>query len=104
VLGETAGYYRYFDATAHAEFFYRCVRETVKRHLPGEFAYLEGYDRFVEWVQHIADMPADMLDLLHRFLRLNKGELSERARRKEFGALTPAEVREIEQIYEECLE
>jgi Fic/DOC family len=101
-LNDTADYYRFFDATAQAEFLYRSVSETVKHDLPEEVAYLEAYDRFVERVQQIVDMPSDTVDLLHRFLRQNEGALSQRARTKEFGALTPDEVREIEQIHNEC--
>lgn len=101
-LNETADYYRYFDATAHAEFLYRCVAETVERDLPEEVAYLEGYDRFVERVQQMVDMPTGMLDLLHRFLRRSDGKLSKRARTKEFSRLTPDEIARIEQAYEEC--
>lgn len=101
-LNETADYYRYFDATAHAEFLYRCVAETVERDLPEEVAYLEGYDRFVERVQQMVDMPTGMLDLLHRFLRRSDGKLSKRARTKEFSRLAPDEIARIEQAYEEC--
>lgn len=103
VLNETADHYRFFDATAHAEFLYRCVEEAVTRDLPEEVAYLEGYDQFIERVQQLVDMPSDTLDLLHRFLRQNEGVLSKRARTKEFSALTRAEVEQIEGIYEECL-
>ena len=80
VLNDTADYYRYFDATAHAEFLYRCVEATVERDLPDEVAYLESYDRFAERVQKIVDLPARTVDLLHRFLRQNGGRLSRRAR------------------------
>ncbi len=68
VVNDTADYYRYFDATLHAEFLYHCVETTVEHDLPEEVAYLEGYDRFVRGVQEIVDMPASTLDLLHRFL------------------------------------
>lgn len=102
VLNDTADYYRFFDATAQAEFLYRCVRETVVHDLPEEVAYLEAYDRFVERLQQIVDMPSDTVHLLQRFLRQNDGVLSQRARMGEFGALTAEEVSEIEQIYSEC--
>lgn len=103
VLNDTVDHYRFFDATTHAEFLYECVEETVTRDLPEEVAYLEGYDRFAQRVQQIVDMPADTIDLLHRFLRQNDGVLSKRARTKEFSALTSDEVAAIEGIYEECL-
>ena len=50
VVNDTADYYRYFDATLHAEFLYHCVETTVEHDLPEEVAYLEGYDRFVRGV------------------------------------------------------
>jgi hypothetical protein len=103
VLNETARYYRYFDATAHAEFLYHCVATTVEHDLPEEVAYLEGYDRFAAEVQHIVDLPARTVELLHRFLRQGDGRLSLHARRKELAALTQEEVGEIERLYAECV-
>jgi len=103
VLNDTADYYRYFDATAHAEFMYRCVEATVERDLPDEVAYLEGYDRFAERVQEIVDMPGGTVELLHRFLRQNGGRLSQRARAREFAALTDAEVGQVEALYAACV-
>lgn len=105
VLNETAQYYRYFDATAHAEFLYHCVATTVEHDLPEEVAYLEAYDRFATEVQHIVDLPARTVELLHRFLRQGGGRLSRRAREKEFAALTPEEAAAIERLYaEECVD
>lgn len=34
VLSETTPFYRYFDATAHSEFLYRCIEEAVEKDLP----------------------------------------------------------------------
>jgi len=102
VLNDTGDYYRYFDATPHAEFLYRCVEETVERDLPEEVAYLEAYDRFTAGVQEVVDMPARTVDLLHRFLRQNNGRLSKRARAGEFARLTDAEVARFEQLFQRC--
>lgn len=102
VLNDTTDYYRYFDATAHAEFLYDCVRQTVERDLPAEVGYLEAYDRFVRGVQEMVDMPASTVDLLHRFLRQNEGRFSGRARAREFAALTEAEVARVERIFSEA--
>jgi hypothetical protein len=101
VLNDTGDYYRYFDATAHAEFLYHCVRETVERDLPAEVGYLEAYDRFVRGVQEMVDMPTSTVDLLHRFLRQNQGRLSRRARTREFAALSDSEVIRVERLYTE---
>jgi Fic family protein len=102
VLNDTGDYYRYFDATPHAEFLYRCVEETVERDLPEEVAYLEAYDRFTAGVQEVVDMPARTVDLLHRFLRHNDGRLSKRAREGEFARLTDEEVARFEQLFQRC--
>lgn len=99
VLNDTADYYRYFDATAHAEFLYRCVEQTIEHDLPEEVAYLQAYDRFAHGVQEIADMPAEKIELLHRFLRQENGSLSKRARENEFAALTDKEAERIEALY-----
>jgi Fic family protein len=105
VLNETARFYRYFDATAHAEFLYDRVEETIERDLPREVAYLEGFDRFAERVQRLlGDMPRSTIDLLHRFLRQGEGRLSKRAREKEFAMLTDDEARAVEELWSECHE
>ena len=101
VLNETADYYRFFDATAHAEFLYQCVEETIERDLPEEVSYLEAYDRFTKGLQNMVDMPERKVGLLHKFLRQGKGYLSKRARTSEFQALTDDEVGLVEKLYED---
>jgi hypothetical protein len=103
VLNDTAPWYRYFDATAHAEFLYSCVEATIRADLPYEVAYLIAYDRFAEGVAAIADMPRTTVDLLHHFLAQNGGTLSNRARTREFSALTDDEAMKIEALYEAAM-
>jgi hypothetical protein len=103
VSNDTGDLYRYFDATAHAEFLFHCVRETLEQDLPEETRFLEAYDRFGARVQELVDMPAATLDLLFRLLRQNDGRLSARAREREFNALTDAEIGRVEAIHEEEL-
>jgi hypothetical protein len=103
VLNDTGDFYRFFDATPHTEFLYRCVQATIDEDLPQETAFLQAYDRFAARVQDIADMPGPTLDLLFRFLRQNNGTLSRRAREREFKDLTDAEAAAIEDIYAEQL-
>ncbi|MDE2796738.1 MAG: Fic family protein [Gemmatimonadota bacterium] len=103
VLNETADYYRYFDATPHAEFLYRCLERTVREDLPREVDYLERYDDFSARIQEeIADMPEGTIDILTRFLARNRGRLSGRARRGEFRLLTAPEVERVEVLYAKC--
>lgn len=103
VLNDTGDLYRYFDATAHAEFLYRCVAETVQTDLPAEVAYLEAFDRFAEAINRMVDMPEKTVHLLNTFLRQGEGKLSKRARTKEFAALTDDEVGYVERVYSETL-
>ncbi|MBP1848090.1 hypothetical protein J2046_006380 [Rhizobium petrolearium] len=99
VLNETADFYRYFDATPHAEFLFECVAQTIDVDLPAETAFLRAYDSFKAEVSRMIDMPDRLLDLLFRFLRHNDGKLSKRAREREFGPLTDGEATRIEAIY-----
>lgn len=103
VLNETADFYRYFDATSHAEFMFECVARTIDVDLPAETAFLKTYDSFKNEVSRMIDMPHRLLDLLFRFLSQNGGKLSKRAREKEFAALTEEEAARIEFIYCELL-
>jgi Fic family protein len=64
VLNDTADFYRFFDATPHAEFLYACVRQTIEQDLPNETRYLQNLDAFRAGVEN---------------LRQNGGRLSKRA-------------------------
>jgi hypothetical protein len=99
VTSDTADFYRFFDATPHAEFLFACVRRTIEEDLPKETDFLRRYDQFSERVQAVADMPDRTIDLLFRFLRQNDGRLSTRAREREFAALTDLEADRIECLY-----
>ena len=101
VLNDTADFYRFFDATPHAEFLFECVRRTIEVDLPNETDFLRRYDRFKECLQAIADMPDRTSDLLFRFLHQNAGRLSNRARKREFARLTDEETERIEHFYGE---
>ena len=101
VLNNTGDFYRFFDATPHAEFLYACVRKTIEEDLPNETDFLRRYDQFRQYVTDFVDMPDRTIDLLFRFLHQNEGRLSNRARAREFDALTDDEVQRIERIYQE---
>lgn len=102
VTNDTADFYRFFDATPHAEFLYSCVRRTIERDLPEEAGFLTRYDRFRAELASIVDMPDRTMDLLFRFVHQNGGRLSARARKKEFSRLTASEVEQIESLYAQC--
>ena len=103
ILNETADFYRYFDATPHAEFLYECVERTVDFDLPFETKFLKNYDNFRRQLEDIVDMPDRLSDLLFRFLHQNQGKLSKRARDNEFRQMTQTEIERIEEIYDGAL-
>jgi hypothetical protein len=100
VLNETADFYRFFDATPHAEFLYACVRKTIEEDLPRETKFLSHYDQFRGRIEAIVDMPDRTIDLLFRLLHQNGGQLSKRAREREFAQLTEAEAAFAEDAYQ----
>lgn len=99
VLNDTGDFYRFFDATPHAEFLYACVRKTIDEDLPNETNFLRSFDQFRAGVQNMIDMPERTLNNLLGFLRQNGGRLSKRALANEFAELTPDEVSQIEGLY-----
>ena len=102
VQNDTGDFYRFFDATPHAEFLYSCVQRTIEKDLPEEVDFLERYDRFCAGLATIVDMPDRTMDLLFRFLHQNGGQFSQRARDKEFSQLDKAEAEKIEVLYQQC--
>ncbi|WP_439184529.1 Fic family protein [Carboxylicivirga taeanensis] len=101
VTNQTIDYYRYFDATAQAEFLYDCVLDTINIVIPEEVNYLKHYDEFKRYIDNQLEMPDKLIATLVRFLEQNNGQLSKRARSKEFKALTNAEVKDLETQYQE---
>lgn len=99
VVNDTADFYRYFDATPHAEFLFECVQRTIEKDLPEEAAFLQRYDQFKVDVEAIVEMPASTVDLLFGFLKQNGGTLSRRAREKEFAQLSDDESEQLAAIY-----
>jgi hypothetical protein len=104
VLNDTGDFYRYFDATPHAEFLYACVQKTIEEDLPAETRFLQRYDDFRHQVEAFLDMPERLIDLLFRFLSQNDGRLSQRARAQEFSELTDEEAQRVEAIYSQSFE
>lgn len=104
ILNDTIDYYRYFDATAQAEFLFYCVNDTLVNIIPNEVEYLKKYDAFKQFLDHRYEMPDNMISLLVGFLEQGNGTLSVRARKKEFSALTQKEVEEIETTFKEIFD
>ena len=99
VLNDTGDFYRFFDATPHAEFLYACVRKTIQEDLPNETNFLKNFDLFRAGIDNMIDMPERTLNNLFGFLHQNSGRLSKRARENEFSQLTTEEISQIEKLY-----
>jgi Fic family protein len=104
VLNETIDYYRYYDSTLQAEFLYDCVLDTIENIIPKELAYLTRYEEFKEIIDDEFEMPDRLVAVLVKFLSQNNGTLSNRAKEKEFLALSEKEVKSIEKLYSEIFE
>ncbi len=101
VTVDSADFYRFFDATAHAEFLFECIERSVETALPEELGFLQHRDAFHRRVGEILDMSERTVDLLLRFLQQNHGTLSKRARTREFAALDEDEVQRLQAAYGE---
>ena len=95
VLNETADLYRFFDATAQAEFLYDCVAETIRNDLKDELDFVTLYDRALRATQEIVDMPDRKASLFVRICLQNEGRLSH-SKRPDFAELTDEEVTALE--------
>lgn len=104
ILNDTIDYYRYFDATAQAEFLFYCVNDTLVNVIPNEVEYLKKYDAFKQFLDNRFEMPDNMISLIVGFLEQGNGTLSVRSRKKEFSALTEKEVEEIETTFKEIFD
>ena len=100
VINQTKDYYRFFDATKHAEFLFDCVKDTIENIIPHEINYIANYDAFKNYMDEEFEMPDKLVSILVRFLDQNQGVLSKRAKEKEFSELSQKEVEQIEAEYQ----
>ena len=78
---------------------FKSIDYTINRIIPQEVEYLQKYDSMKYWLDDRFQMPDRLVALLIRFLEQNNGQLSARAKRKEFSELTESEIIEIEEKY-----
>ncbi|MBI1838209.1 MAG: Fic family protein [Flavobacteriia bacterium] len=99
VTNETIDYYRYYDATKQVEFLFDCVKDTIENIIPSEIKYIQQFDEMKRYLENVFEMPDNIVALLIRFLEQNNGNLSKRAKEKEFNQLNDKEIQEIEKNY-----
>lgn len=102
VHNETAHLYRYWDATAFAEYLYSCVAETIRRDLKEELGFLSVFDEAMRRTAEIVDMPNRRASLLVRIILQNHGTLS-KTKRAKFLELTDEEISAIEAAVRFCV-
>lgn len=101
VNNDTKDYYSYYDATLQAEFLFECVNDTIQNIIPREVEYLICYDTFKRYLEESFEMPDKMIASIVRFLEQNSGNLSKRAKEKEFQNLSEDEIVDIENRYKD---
>jgi hypothetical protein len=101
VNNETVHLYRFWDATAFAEYLYYCVAETIRTDLRQEIGFLKVFDAAIRATMEIVDMPDRRASLLVRLILQNKGHLS-RAKRTTFSELSDQEISAIEAAVASC--
>ena len=95
VFGSTLDHYRYFDATAFAEYLHDRVADTVRVDLKQELGFVAVFDRAFEAVRDIVDMPDRRASLLIRLCMQNGGRLA-KGKRASFGEIDDAELAAME--------
>jgi hypothetical protein len=95
VHNDTARLYRYFDATAQADYRYQCIEETIHRDLRDEIGFLTAFDAALRAVLNTVDRPNRRASLLVRFILQNKGRLS-KGKRTTFSEISDEEIDRIE--------
>ncbi|HMP31818.1 MAG TPA: Fic family protein, partial [Saprospiraceae bacterium] len=104
ILNETADYYKYYDATAQAEFLFDCIDDTIVNIIPQEVKYLHRYDEFKSFMDNNFEMPDKMVELLVKLLSQNNGILSVNKRKNEFASLSDEEVNKIASTFKSIFE
>ena len=102
VQNDTRDLFRFFDATAQAEYLYERVAETIRIDFKEEADFVEVFDAAFQAVRVVVDMPDRRASLLIRLCLQNGGRLSHN-KRKQFEELTDIEVAEIESVLRELL-
>lgn len=102
VTNETAHLYRYFDATAFAEYLYDRLAASIRRDLKEELDFVAVFDRAFQAVRSIVTMPDRRTSLLVRLCLQNDGRLAARKRRL-FSELSDEEVTAMEAAVREAM-
>ena len=102
VRNETVDLYRYFDATPFAEYLYDRLAESIRHDLKEELDFVAVFDRALEGVRDVVNMPDRRASLLVRLCLQNGGRLAAR-KRSRFAELTDDEVSAMEEAVQTAM-
>jgi hypothetical protein len=94
-----AGCRGFFDATAHAAFFYECLQAVIDQFIPQTISYIERFTRFHEIAVTKFGFPERPLAMLFERLHANDGRLPERLYAGRFPCVTLVQARQLEAAY-----
>lgn len=94
---DSAGFYRYWDATAAAEYLYATVERAIDIDLKKEIDFLQRFDRAWRLLREIVDMPDRRLELFLKVSLANGGRLA-KGKRGLFAELTDEEIAQMEAV------
>lgn len=92
---DSAGFYRYFDATPAAEYLYSTVERAIDVDLRDEIDFLLRYDAAWRALREIVDMPNRRLELFLKLCLANQGQLA-KGKRGQFPELRDDEILRME--------
>ncbi|MEX2534775.1 MAG: Fic family protein [Trueperaceae bacterium] len=103
VKNETVDLYRYFDATRLVEYLYDRVADTVRQDLREELGFVTVFDRAMNAMRAVVDMPDRRASLFVRLCMQNGGRLSA-TKRKHFTELADGEIERLELAVRRAIE
>lgn len=96
VRGETAHFYRYFEATTTAESLFEWIEATLDGELKAELDWLVRYQRARSSMQAVVDLPDRKAALFVKLCVQNNWRLAAAKRKADFDMLTDGEVAALE--------
>jgi hypothetical protein len=96
VKNDSAGLYRYLDATPMAEALARWVEQTVKVEFRAELDFVVRLRETRRALEAVAELPDRLMNLFIKVCLNNAGRLSPSKRKKHFAMLSDAEVKAME--------
>jgi hypothetical protein len=104
VKNNTSVFFQYFDSTPQAEFLVRCFEYALEEELIPELKFLERFDKAMEELLKVADLPNRVLIQFVSSCMQNNGVLSKKKRKLPiFKNLTEDEIHLYEQVISRAL-